>query len=176
MDIYIETKYKHKCTNIKNNECTNRNRNMQSRNKIRHWYKICSTIRMQIEVRYQVKLCRCSIILNNANDIPRIALFLVKRIVFFLVFKQQDITPFSHGVMYKFCHPRYNLSVVTLHQKYEFFIIIESQKYGNLSPTSVKRSRRSTSNIWQRVVKCISSSTSRHMWYKRHSSGVTGFV
>ena len=83
---------------------------------------------MQVKVRYQVKLCRCSIKLNNANDIIRIALFLVERIVFFLVFRQQDITPFSHGVMYKFCHPRYNLSVVPSHQKYEFFIIIESTK------------------------------------------------
>ena len=93
-----------------------------------HLYKICSTITIQVKVRYQVTECRCSITLNNANDITRIALFLVERIVFFLVFRQQDITPFSHGVMYKFCHPRDNLGVVTSHQKYEFFIIIESTK------------------------------------------------
>ena len=44
------------------------------------------------------------------------------------MFRQQNITPFCHGVMYKFCHPRYNLSVVTSHHKYEFFTIIESTK------------------------------------------------
>ena len=61
-------------------------------------------------------------------DITRIALFLVERIVFFSVFRRQNTTPFSHGVMYKFCHPRYNLSVVTSHQKYDFFTIIETTK------------------------------------------------
>ena len=85
-------------------------------------------MRMQVEVRYQVKLCRCSITLNNGNGITRIALFLIERIVVFLVFRQENITPFSHGVMYKFCHPFYNLSVVTSHQKYEFFTIVESTK------------------------------------------------
>ena len=55
-------------------------------------------------------------------------MFLVERIVFFLVFRQKNITPFGHGAVYEFCHRRYDWCVITSHHEYELSLSLRVQK------------------------------------------------
>ena len=101
---------------------------------------------------------------------------LTEGIVLSLVFENYSNVSYVHGVVDDFCHPCNFRASLLFIRNINLWVSFSVENIWSLFLALKSRSRRSVSNSWRRIMKCISSSISRHIRHNRLSNGVIGLV